>query len=413
MIRDRLIVCIASAWDFDPTSKHHVMQILGRQNRIVWVNYHGSRRPRITTTDLRSVLCTLRRCARGVQPINESMVQLTPLVIPGAKTPVVSTIHQELLVAQIRRAIRQVDPPGKMPVQIWSFAPDVPFLAGRFREECFVYYCVDEYTQFDGFDASRMRAMEIKTLQKASMVFATAEQLCTNRKKMRPDIVHVPHGVDYEHFARAWRNPPPRPQTLAAIPKPIFGFFGLIHHWIDLELIAESARRRPHYAFVLIGEPRVDISSITNCHNVYLLGRRPYSELPAYCAAFDAAIMPFQINELTRNVNPIKMYEYLASGLPVVSTPIPEAKRFSGSILFGDTPEQFANACDEVLRVDVNTRRRHISDLVRSETWETRVEFLSQVVLNHLNGRPRNATRSFVERKTAMTPPVAPLATGS
>jgi len=413
LIRDRVIVCIASAWDFDPTSKHQVMKILARENRVVWVNYHGSRRPQINATDARAAFHALRRCFRGVQTINDSMVQLTPLVIPGAKAPVVSTINQELLIAQIRRAVRQVDPSQKAPVQVWSFAPDVPFLAGRFGEECFVYYCVDEYTEFEGFDPERMRALEGKTLEKADVVFATAEELCRNRKTVRPDIVHVPHGVDFDHFAQAWRNPPPRPTTLAAIPRPIFGFFGLLHHWIDIELIAETARRRPHYSFVLIGDPRVDLSILRTCPNVYLLGRKEYDQLPAYCAAFDAAMMPFRMTELTRNVNPIKMYEYLAAGLPVVSTPIPEAKRFSGSILFGETSEQFAKACDEVLLVDVAMRRRHISDLVRNETWGSRVEFLSEVVLNHVNGRPRSLARSLVEPSAGIGRPIAPLAAGS
>lgn len=412
MIRDRVIVCIASAWDFDPTSKHQVMKILARENRIVWVNYHGSRRPQANATDVRAALRALRRCVRGVQRINDSMVQVTPLVVPGAKAPVVSTINQELLIAQIRRAVKQVDPAQKAPVQVWSFAPDVPYLAGRFGEECFVYYCVDEYSRFEGFDADRMRALETKTLGKADVVFATAEELCRNRKRLRPDIVHVPHGVDFQHFAQAWRNPPPRPTALAAIPRPILGFFGLLHHWIDISLIAETARRRPHYAFVLIGDSRVDLGALQACHNVYVLGRKEYGELPAYCAAFDAAIMPFRMNELTRNVNPIKMYEYLAAGLPIVSTPIPEAKRFSGSILFGETPERFAKACDEVLLVDVSARRRHISDLVRNETWDSRVDFLSQVVMKHVNGRPRSIDRSLVEPAAGMGKPLSPVAAG-
>ncbi len=384
MIQDRLIVCIASSWDYDPTSKHHIMRILARKNVVLWVNYHGTRRPQANGHDFRAAWSALRRVVRGPQSAGPSIVQFTPLVLPGATRPALRRLHQRMLIGQIRRAVRGLDPRRERPVQVWTFAPDVPFLRGCLNEERFVYYCVDEYRQFEDFDAEQIAAAEDRMLACADRVVTTSAVLFDTKRRHRPDAVLVRHGVDYDHFASAWRSPPPRPLELAEIPRPMFGFFGLIHHWIDCPMLVDVARLRPQYSFVLIGDTKVDVGDLRRLHNVYLLGRRRYEDLPAYCAAFDAGLLPFVRNTMTRNINPIKMCEYLAAGLPIVSTSLPEAIRRGGPISFGDTPDTFAHACDVALMGDHPGRRQTISATVQADTWESRVEQLSAVVMGRL-----------------------------
>lgn len=373
-------MCIASAWDYDPTSKHQIMRILARANDILWVNYHGTRCPSVNRVDLKDSLDALRRVTQGLRPAAESITQITPFVIPGARRTPFRQWHRWALRAQIRRAVRRVMGGCRKPVQVWSFAPDVPYLVGVLNEECFLYYCVDEYTQFEGFDSECISTAENELLTRADVVVTTSESLWQTKRARRPDAALVRHGVDYDHFATAWRSPPACPADLAAVRPPIFGFFGLVHHWIDRALIAEVARLRPQYSFVLIGECKYDVTELKRCDNVLLLGRRPYESLPAYCAAFDAALLPFTDCPMTRNVNPVKMYEYLAAGLPVVSTPLPEAKRFGNAIIIADTAERFAKACDDVLSTAQPQRRTKISGLVESESWESKVELLSVII---------------------------------
>jgi glycosyltransferase involved in cell wall biosynthesis len=200
------------------------------------------------------------------------------------------------------------------------------------------------------------------------------------------------HGVDFTHFARAWKEPPARPADLAAIRHPVFGFFGLIHHWIDIALIAEVARLRPDYSFVLIGEAKVDVSELQKLPNVLLAGRRPYEDLPAYCAAFDAAVLPFVHSPMTRSINPIKMYEYLAAGLPVVSTNLPEVRRYAGPITITTTAREFALACDNVLAGDYLGRRKDISRMVESESWSSKVRCLSDLIMERMGLEVRHAS---------------------
>jgi glycosyltransferase involved in cell wall biosynthesis len=401
MIQGRVIVCLASSWDYDPTSKHQIMRILSRYNDIVWVNYHGTRKPGPTVADVSAGLGALRRVARGRVRVSPSMIQVTPLVIPGARTRAARWLHQRMLTAQIRRALRSLPNASEKPLQTWTFAPDVPYLIGQFGEECFVYYCVDDYTQFEDFDTQAIIQSENSLLRRADLVVTTSQSLWETKRAVRDDAVLVRHGVDYDHFAAAWREPPAKPRDVEALAEPMFGFFGLIHHWIDCELIAQVAGLRPGYSFVLIGDRRVDVSRLESLPNVHLLGHRPYRELPAYCRAFTAGLLPFARNAMTRNINPIKMYEYLAAGLPVVSTPLPEARRHEGPIRIAESPEAFAAACDAVVAGDPRGRAAEISETVRARSWSSTVEDLSGIVMKHLREPARSPFPSAIREPLA------------
>jgi glycosyltransferase involved in cell wall biosynthesis len=132
---------------------------------------------------------------------------------------------------------------------------------------------------------------------------------------------------------------------------------------------------------VLIGECKADVTELQQLDNVFLLGRRRYEDLPGYCAAFDAALLPFVMNGMTRSVNPVKLYEYLAAGLPVVSTPLPEARRYDGPVTVVNTAEGFAAACDRILSSDHPGRREAISRIVEDESWLSKAETLSNLIM--------------------------------
>lgn len=402
----RIIVCVASAWDYDPTSKHHLMKLLARDNQILWVNYHGTRRPQLNAADVRSACSVLKRFVGGSRPIARNMVQLTPLVLPGASNPLIATVSRAMLIRQIRQALRVLNPRGEKPVQVWSFAPDVGELVGAFEEECFVYYCVDEFSEFEGMDRARIQAGEDTLLKKADVVITTSASLHASRIARRPDTVLIRHGVDYTHFARSWRESLPMPSDLNRVPRPIFGFFGLIQHWMDLELIARVARLRPQYSFFLIGEVQSDTSSLRDLPNVHLPGRRPFADLPAYCAYFAGGLLLFKRTAMTRNVNPIKLFEYLAAGLPVVSTTIPEVARVAGPIQLADSPEQYAAACDLVLANQPRHSRQQTSALVADQTWESRLAFLGEVIGRNLAERNRGAASCVQKSVHTTTSPV-------
>ena len=234
-------------------------------------------------------------------------------------------------------------------MQVWSFTPDVSYLLGRFGEEKVLYYCVDNHASFTGYDRRQVLSDEEELCRRADLVVTSSAALQEAKCRFNPHTVLVPHGVDYEHFSKAVSNHLPTPADIADIPHPRLGFFGLIRDWVDLDLLADVARRRPDWHLVLIGDSTIELAPYQGLANMHFLGRKPYADLPAYCKEFDAGLVPFKINELTKAVNPIKLREYLAAGLPVVSTPLPEVKACGPWVRIAADAEEFVGAVEAEL----------------------------------------------------------------
>ncbi len=379
MIKDRIILCVASSWEQTPTSKHHVMKLLAQNNDVIWVSYHGTRRPTISLVDIRQGVATLKRVFSGAKQAQSRLTHITPFVLPGVRYAPLTNINRRLVVSQIRRVLKRVDPAGSKPVQLWTFAPDVDFLAGQFNEEKLVYYCVDEYALFEGMNGLAIRDAERRLIDRSDVVVTTSRALYESKSPLHHDVHLIRHGVDVRHFSGSL-NGVQRPGDIDHLSNPIVGFFGLLHHWVDVDLIADVAGRLPDMHVVLIGDAYVDITRLKSLPNVHLLGRRPYTSLPGYCARFDAAILPFKCNAMTPYINPIKLREYLAAGLPVVSTPMAEAEVFGDDVVLASDAASFADACRVAVGQSTINQRTLRAASVADQTWEHTVERLSRAV---------------------------------
>ncbi|HUT57014.1 MAG TPA: glycosyltransferase [Planctomycetota bacterium] len=382
MIEGRTILCFASGYDAPPTSKHHVMHLLAERNVVLWVNYHASRTPSVSSSDLFYVAQKLKQVVSGVSNPRKNVYVATPMVLPLPDCDWARNVNRRLLVSRLKRLVTRL---GNGPLQIWSFTPDVAYLIDEFDAEAVVYYCVDDFAHFSGYDAEQVLRDEAALCRRADLVVTTSKALQEAKKSLNPNTIMVPHGVDYEHFARAADNNLPTPDDVADIPHPIFGFFGLIRDWIDLDLLAEVARRKPDWHFVLIGDSKVDLTPYRELPNMHFLGGRPYEQLPAYCKAFDAGLIPFKINDLTLAVNPIKLREYLAAGLPVISTPLREVEIYGGLVRMAGTPDEFITAAEVVLAEDYQ-KRLNRQRAMSKETWDHKVESISDS-LGRVSGR--------------------------
>ena len=190
-----------------------------------------------------------------------------------------------------------------------------------------------------------------------------------------------PHGVDHAQFARALDPDLALPADVASLPRPIIGFYGTIQDWVDLDLIAGVAKRRPAWTFVLLGQIMVDVEKLRALPNVHLLGRKPHEQLPAYCKAFDVGLIPYVISERMTYVNPIKLREYLSAGVPVVSTAVPEVVRHKDLCAIASTPDEVEAAIAKALDEKDKPRARRLrSDAMRNETWAARVANVARIV---------------------------------
>ncbi|OGT72868.1 MAG: hypothetical protein A3I78_04850, partial [Gammaproteobacteria bacterium RIFCSPLOWO2_02_FULL_56_15] len=263
----------------------------------------------------------------------------------------------------------------------WTFVPFSADVVGNLGEKLVIYHCVDEFSEFTGTDKAALLDMERRLIGKSDAVIASSGRLQQAKGAQGVQTFLVTHGVDVAHFRKACDPHTATPADIADIPAPIIGFFGLIEDWVDLRLIRFLAQARPQWSFVLIGKLATDDSPLCGLPNVHLLGRKEYQQLPAYCKAFDVALLPFVINELTLAANPLKLREYLAAGLPVVASAIPEAERLEGRLRIARTDEEFLAQIGDLLAGDLSAEERlSISQSVENETWDRKVEDLSRIV---------------------------------
>ncbi len=378
MISGRNIVCLASNWRDHPTSKHHVMRTLARHNRVLWVNYHASRRPRLTRDDVGLVFRRLRQAWAETRAAAPEIDVLSPLLLPVPESGLARRINSRTVCRRVRRVLARLP---EAPLQLWLFAPDLPELIGRLPAERVVYYCVDEFAAFSGYNAEVIERLEHRTATASDIIIATSTHLYDRHRGHHRCVHLVPHGVDFEHFARATQLPPAAvPRDLQSIPRPIFGYMGVTADYVDLPLLAQAAGARPDWSFVLLGDVRCETSALAGSRNVYVLGGRPYEQLPAYCRGFDVGLIPFRMNRLTRAVNPIKLREYLAAGLPVVSAPLEAVKSYARAVQTATTLDEFLAACRRALELAATEPQQARQDLVRGESWQARVEHLSDLV---------------------------------
>jgi len=368
VLRGRDIVCFSHDWTGDPLSKTHFMRLLAQDNRVLWVNSLGVRPPSASRADLKRAIQKLLAATRRIASPEPNIFVLSPIAIPIYNRPVVSRLNRVLLRFQVRRAMRRLG--FERPVN-WVFIPAAAVVARQLGEEHLIYHCVDEYAAFTGVSAGSIEAFEDILLAKADLVVVSAERLLESRRRRNPDTVLVRHGVDFEHFRRALDPATRIPADLAALPHPVLGFFGIVADWVDVDLLKRLAEHFSHGSLVLIGKTSTDVTELAALPNVYFLGRKPYADLPAYCRGFDVALNPFRINELTLNANPLKVREYLAAGLPVVSTPIPEVAAL-GLCRIANGPEETIRAVEAALADPGPSAAR--SDKIRSESWAARLE---------------------------------------
>jgi glycosyltransferase involved in cell wall biosynthesis len=383
--RDILLVS-SDDWEAGlKTSKHQLTSRLALDNRVLFVESIGLRRPSAgSKRDKGRIAKKVRRFLAGPQPKADNLWVFTPLAIPLHDRPWARRFNAWFVSWSVWRTARKL---GFQRPLLWMFLPSAAGLVGRCGESLVIYYNVDDFAQFTGSHKPTVVAMDEQLTRAADVVFATSEPLTERKRELNPNTYQAPHGVDYQHFRAALDGPPPPPELAGLVGSgPIIGYWGWINDYFALDEIATAAEARPEWQFVLIGAAVVDVSRLESLPNVHLLGSRPYEVLPQYAAHCDVLLIPFRINELTHHVNPLKLREYLAAGVPVVSTPMPDvvatkAAKYGEAVELAETGPEFIAAIEQQLAVPKSERAEAISALVADESWEARLARVSERVL--------------------------------
>jgi glycosyltransferase involved in cell wall biosynthesis len=369
-------------WDSLYQRPQHLAMGLARNWRVLFVDTPRSTFYRRVLKPLRAhepVRPFLWQPAPGLTVLSPAYVPFLPGWWPPPGQYILSRIF-------LSWAVRRM---GMSSPIVWAQDPRDLYFLPPLAPRLVCYDCMDDYALIAPSASGRpeLRAQEIALLRRADLVFASSTDLAKRCAESNPHVVLVPNGVDAAHF-----SPVPVAADAAAIPSPRIGYVGSLATWVDWALLAAVARAHPDWSLVLVGpaagEAEDDVVALRRIPNVHVLGERPYAAISSYLHAFDVCLIPFRLNDLTRTVNPVKFFEYMAAGKPVVATALPELAPYAGVCTLADGAADFVAGIAAALAEGNNPARvQQRLSVAQANSWTQRVQTIQDALAAALHAR--------------------------
>lgn len=363
------IICIGHiGWDYLWQRPQQIMSRLAVNNNVLYIE------------EPKSIISFINGKNFSLIKKHKNVLVYTPIGLPFGlhKKPIFNKINFFITYLFLRNIIQKYNFENSI---LWFYNVQLSDLIQKINSKLIIYDCADELKAFTG-STKEVETEELKLIKLSHIVFASSDKLYKNKRKYSNHVYLIKNGVDVDHFIIT--NETLENEEILKIKKPIVGYIGAIWDWVDLDLIAFLARERPEISIVLIGPVNTDISIIKNLNNVFIIGKRHYEVLPNYIKSFDVCIIPFLINELTENADPIKLYEYMATGKTIVSTDLPEAKKFS-CIKIAKNYNEFVEYITESIQIQRNNGEvKNQIDLAKKNSWDKKVKKIEKVINNKL-----------------------------
>jgi len=391
------ILCISSIdWDFIWQGHQEIMARLAAQgNRVLFVENTGVRPPRLS--DVSRIRSRLRNWWRGTKGFREerpNLFVLSPVVLPFPYSRVAQRINGALLLRALRRWMLAT---GFHAPIVWTFLP-TPLARDLIRgvdPRLTIYHCTDDLAS-SSRAARRIRRSEDQLFREADLVFVTSERLGERAAAFNRHVHLFPSGVNYEAFETVRQHADAVAPEIKALPRPVVGYVGGLHRWLDQPLVCALADAMPEGSVVLVGPEQTDVSALRARRNIHLIGARPHAELPGYIKGFDAGIVPYRLTDYTAHVFPSKLNEYLAMGVAVVTTDLPEMRRFRdkhGGLIASAEPQAFVAAVRDAIRPASPDDVERRVQVARDNSWSNQIAGMSALIDQALARRERAAER--------------------
>jgi glycosyltransferase involved in cell wall biosynthesis len=385
VIQGHSIICFGGEdwWYHHPHSKYHLMRRFAKAgNRVLFVNSISMGLPGLANKDLLPRIARkLRSYARLARSTPEGVTVVSPAVIPFFGTRAARAVNRKLLAKQIGRLARRG---GLSQPILWIAIPTAADMIGEFDEQLVIYQVSDKYDanlMDHATDLATIRKLHERAIDNADIVLYSGQKLLAEAERGRERSFLLEQAVDFDHWSPVGNGKLEIAEAVARIPHPRLGYFGAIEPWlIDQELIKRAARERPDWQWIFIGNKSrgVEVEALPNTH---FLPPVPYQELPRYAAGFDVCVLPWDTaHSFTSYGSAIKVREYLATGLPVVISPLPEYESMSGVLRIARSHDDWFRLVAEALEEKDPAAAKARQAAVSSGTWDARAEWVSGLI---------------------------------
>lgn len=374
------IVLSTQDWDAVPTRKHRWARKFAAQgNRVLYIEQQMHWAGWLV--DIKNQFSRAWRFTQGPREVEPNLWVFTlPIVLPFFQmVEAINLINNAFLKTVLRRQLKHLNFNTEKLI-VWTYTPHSADFVGVFGECAAVYECVDEFTASKGLvNAKAIGNMERDLIQKVDILIVTAQGLLKNKQAYARRSMLVPNAAEVSHFATVADSTLSIADSLRDVSHPTVGFLGSVQYWIDTELLAEIAEKHPSWTVILVGPVGIlaNVEMLEKLPNVIFTGRVPYADVPSYVKAFDVCLNPYRMDDVAEHCSPLKLYEYLATGKPVVSVDMPEVHQFKDMIAVAYSREEFVRLVEETVsslteQSDEDVERR--MQEAHNHTWDKRFE---------------------------------------
>ena len=369
-------------WEGLWRNRHHILSLLANKNKVLYVEPQMRLRPAIRAIWNERSLNFKWPLWKEVQ--KNLFVFYMPRLLSVKSNRVAGKFIRSIRDYLLKKCLRKLKMDDPI---VWFARHNMTDLMGVCREVIKIYHVVDEYAEYGNKsteDKQRIFRTERKMLSLVDLVIVVSERLLEAKKRYNASTYLVPNAVSFEKFKVAMSNDTPPPFDVATLPKPIIGYSGLISGRLDLDLLYEIAMMYPERSLVLIGvvadqycETAMD--KLRRLTNVHFLGFKSINQIPYYIKSFDVCLMPYRVGEEANSIDPLKLYDYLACGKPVISVNIPSVQPFADVLYVANDKQTFIKCINESLNENGRYASKRV-DIAKQNDWKARVEQISTII---------------------------------
>jgi len=376
------IICISSTrWDFLWQRPHHLMDRLSKKNnRVLFFNHSVP----MSYNDIQEILSNPNLWYERLEKISDNLWVFSPInLLPEeinyiSNTDTLQNYNYRVKKEALKFIIEKLQITD--PIIITYLAESINYIKD-IPKKTLCYDCVDDFSGFSWAEKD-IELQEEELIKESNIVITSAEELYNRIKKIHKETYLLPNAVEFEHFAIKNKGVSKR----RFINRPVIGFVGAFYEWIDENILEYIVKKKRGWDFHFIGPVQSGMGNkLKKMSNVTFFGTREYRHLPKFISRMDVCIIPFKLNKITDSANPIKLWEYMASARPIVSTPIPEVKKFKDIIYIGKTKEEFLSKVQEAIEENSIKKRSQRIAVAKRNDWNYRVDKLIEIINTNID----------------------------